>query len=330
MSENNPLLTNASVQGAAKSIEGLLNPKGIIESPKKEAKPVEPKESKAKAEENLEEQQQPEVQPEEQETLVEEEASEENANEEQTTDLHQIKVNGEIIEVDLEELKAGYQKDADYRRKTEELSLERKELAFEKERLAKAISTKMDDLNSLVLTLNAEVNSDINAKELDRLWDEDPTEAARIDRKIRRRRENLSQAQKKLREVQEQQFQEILKEEQKKVTMKFPELQDPVKGNSLRSNMTNYLLVKGFSEKDVNAVYDSRMFEVIVDGMKYQENKKLKPTLVNNKVKPSKVIKSGVKSTKEDLDRSSRLEKIRALKKSGSPKDATDLLMRYL
>jgi hypothetical protein len=330
MSENNPLLTNASVQGAAKSIEGLLNPKGIIESPKKEAKPVEPKESKAKAEENLEEQQQPEVQPEEQETLVEEEASEENANEEQTTDLHQIKVNGEIIEVDLEELKAGYQKDADYRRKTEELSLERKELAFEKERLAKAISTKMDDLNSLVLTLNAEVNSDINAKELDKLWDEDPTEAARIDRKIRRRRENLSQAQKKLREVQEQQFQEILKEEQKKVTMKFPELQDPVKGNSLRSNMTNYLLVKGFSEKDVNSVYDSRMFEVIVDGMKYQENKKLKPTLVNNKVKPSKVIKSGVKSTKEDLDRSSRLEKIRALKKSGSPKDATDLLMRYL
>jgi len=330
MSENNPLLTNASVQGAAKSIEGLLNPKGIIESPKKEAKPVEPKESKAKAEENLEEQQQPEVQPEEQETLVEEEASEENANEEQTTDLHQIKVNGEIIEVDLEELKAGYQKDADYRRKTEELSLERKELAFEKERLAKAISTKMDDLNSLVLTLNAEVNSDINAKELDKLWDEDPTEATRIDRKIRRRRENLSQAQKKLREVQEQQFQEILKEEQKKVTMKFPELQDPVKGNSLRSNMTNYLLAKGFSEKDVNAVYDSRMFEVIVDGMKYQENKKLKPTLVNNKVKPSKVIKSGVKSTKEDLDRSSRLEKIRALKKSGSPKDATDLLMRYL
>ena len=330
MSENNPLLTNASVQGAAKSIEGLLNPKGIIESPKKEAKPVEPKESKAKAEENLEEQQQPEVQPEEQETLVEEEASEENANEEQTTDLHQIKVNGEIIEVDLEELKAGYQKDADYRRKTEELSLERKELAFEKERLAKAISTKMDDLNSLVLTLNAEVNSDINAKELDKLWDEDPTEAARIDRKIRRRRENLSQAQKKLREVQEQQFQEILKDEQKKVTMKFPELQDPVKGNSLRSNMTNYLLAKGFSEKDVNSVYDSRMFEVIVDGMKYQENKKLKPTLVNNKVKPSKVIKSGVKSTKEDLDRSSRLEKIRALKKSGSPKDATDLLMRYL
>jgi hypothetical protein len=330
MSDNNPLLTSASVQGAAKSIEGLLNSKGVIANPQKEATPVEPKETEAKADDNQEVQQQPEVQPEEQETLVEEEASEENANEDQTTDTHQVKVNGEIIEVDLEELKAGYQKDADYRRKTEEIALERKELAFEKERLAKAMSSKMEDLNSLVLTLNAEVNSDINAKELDRLWDEDPTEAARIDRKIRRRRETLSQAQKKLRENQEAQFQEILKEEQKKVAVKFPELQDPVKGNSLKTGMVNYLLSKGFSERDVNAVYDSRMFEVIVDGMKYQDNKKLKPTLVNKKVKPSKVIRSGVKTTKEEINQQSRLDKIRTLKKSGSPKDATDLLMRYL
>ena len=107
-------------------------------------------------------------------------------------------------------------------------------------------------------------------------------------------------------------------------------MQDPVKGNSLKSNMVNYLLAKGFSDKDVNAVYDSRMFDVIVDGMKYQDNKKLKPTLVSKKVKPSKFVKSGVKSTKEDQSQASRLEKIKMLKKSGRPKDATDLLMRYL
>ena len=188
----------------------------------------------------------------------------------------------------------------------------------------------MDDLNSLVLTLNAEINSDANSKELDRLWDEDPTEAAKIDRKLRRRRETISQAQKKLRDHQQAQFQEVLREEQKKVALKYPELQDPVKGNSLKSNMVNYLLSKGFSDKDVNSVYDSRMFDVIVDGMKYNDNKKLKPTLVSKKVKPSRVVKSGVKSTKEEQTQASRLEKIKMLKKSGRPKDATDLLMRYL
>ena len=72
------------------------------------------------------------------------------------------------------------------------------------------------------------------------------------------------------------------------------------------------------------------MFDVIVDGMKYNDNKKLKPTLVSKKVKPSKFVKSGVKSTKEEQNQQSRLERIKMLKKSGSPKDATDLLMRYL
>ena len=334
MSDKNPLLNSNSVQGAASSIEGLIDPKTATIKPQEKAAPVEQNESEeAQAtEDNQEVQQQPKENLENkiQETLDEEEASEDNAERQQTTDYHQIKVNGEVIEVDLEELKAGYQKDADYRRKTEEVALEKRELLTEKERLSKQYSTKLDDLNSLVLTLNAEVNNDVNAKELDRLWDEDPTEAAKIDRKIRRRRETLSQAQKKLKDHQQSQFQEVLKEEQKKVAMKFPELQDPVKGNSLRTGMVNYLLKKGFSEKDVSSVYDSRMFDVIVDGMKYQDNKKLKPTLVNKKVKPSRVVRSGVKTTKADENSQNRLNRIKTLKKSGSPKDATDLLMRYL
>ena len=320
MSETNPLLNKESVQGAAKHIEGLLDSKGVISKSQKEEAPVEQKEPKAKAEDNQEVQQQPEAQPQE-EAPVQEEASQENASNEQETDLHQVIVNGEKIDVDLEELKAGYQKDADYRRKTEEIALERREINSEKERLAKTYSTKMDDLNSLVLTLNAEINSDANSKELDRLWDEDPTEAAKIDRKLRRRRETISQAQKKLREHQQAQFQEVLREEQKKVALKYPELQDPVKGNSLKSNMVNYLLSKGFNDKDVNSVYDSRMFDVIVDGMRYNDNKKLKPTLVSKKVKPSRVVKSGVKSTKEEQNSSSQgWKKLKCLRSQGDQK----------
>ena len=115
---------------------------------------------------------------------MQEEASEDsNAVEEQETDLHQIIVNGEKIEVDLEELKAGYQKDADYRRKTEEIAIERRQLQSESDRLKKTYSTKMDDLNNLTATLNAELNSELNSKELDKLYDEDPTEAAKLERK---------------------------------------------------------------------------------------------------------------------------------------------------
>ena len=330
MSDSNPLLSNATIQGAAKHIEGLMDTKGVINKSQEEAKPVEPKEPEAKAEDNQEVQQQPEAQP-EQEAPVEEEASQdENAIEEQTTDLHQVIVNGEKIDVDLEELKAGYQKDADYRRKTEEIAIEKRELKSEEDRLKKQYSTKMEDLNSLVVTLNAEINNDMNSKELDKLWEEDPTEAAKIDRRIQKRKNTIQEAQQKLREHQQTQFQEILREEQRKLHLRHPEIADPLKGATVKSNIVSYLSSKGFSNEDVSRIYDSRMFDVIVDGMNFRKAKEVKPNLVSKKVKPTKFVKSGVKSTKEELNSKSRLNQLKTLKKSGSTKDATELLMRYL
>ena len=44
MSDSNPLLTNATIQGAAKHIEGLMDTKGVIKESSKQAEPVEPKE----------------------------------------------------------------------------------------------------------------------------------------------------------------------------------------------------------------------------------------------------------------------------------------------
>jgi hypothetical protein len=331
MSETNPLLNKSSVQGAAKHIEGLLDSKGVISKPQEEAKPVEPKEPEVKAEDNQEEQQQPEAQP-PKEAPVQEEASEDsNAQEEQETDLHQIIVNGEKIEVDLEELKAGYQKDADYRRKTEEIAIEKRQLQSESDRLKNEYSTKMDDLNSLTATLNAELNSELNSKELDKLYEEDPTEAAKLERKLRRRREGLQQSQQKLKRHQEQEFQKILTEEQRKVAIKHPEIADPLKGATVKTNMRNYLFQRGFSDQEISGIYDSRMFDVVMDGMKFLNSARpVKTNFAKKIVKPSQVVKPGVKSTKDEKDSKSRLAQIKTLKKSGNTKDAVNLLKGYL
>jgi hypothetical protein len=188
----------------------------------------------------------------------------------------------------------------------------------------------MDDLNSLVVTLNAEVNNDMNSKELDKLWEEDPTEAARVDRRIQKRKNTIQEAQQKLREHQQSQFQELLREEQRKLHLKHPEIADPIKGATVKSNILNYLSSKGFSNEDVSRIVDSRYYDVIMDGMNYNKSKSVKPGLVSKKVKPTKFVKSGVKTTKEDLNNKSRLDQIKTLKRSGNPKDATDLLMKYL
>lgn len=336
MSDKNPLLNSNSVQGAASSIEGLIDPKTATIKPQEKAAPVEQKEpEEAKAtEDNQEVQQQPEENLENkiQETLDEEEASEDNAERQQTTDYHQVKVNGEVIEVELEELKAGYQKDADYRRKTEELAIEKRQVRSEQDRLTQEYSTKIEELNNLNATLNAEVNNELNSKELDKLFEEDPTEAAKIERKLRRRKETISQSQVKLRQHQEQQFQKILAEEQNKVALKHPDFVDPIKGATLKTNMRNYLVQRGFNDKEVSSIYDSRMFDVVMDGMKHLNSaNRPRPNIAKKIVKPSKVVRSGVKVTKDDKISQSRLDQFKTLKKSkGDPKIAADLLKRYL
>ena len=336
MSELNPLLSDKAMQGAAKAVEGLLdqgkiNTK-ITSEPKKEVAKEEPKKTEDKTEENskVQTEEKTEAQPVREAEEQEEASKKENAEETQVTDLHQIIVNGEKIDVDLDELKAGYQKDADYRRKTEELAIDKRQLVSDKDRLTKDYSTKMTDLNNLTATLNAEVNSELSSQELDKLFDEDPTEAAKLERKIRRRRETIAQAQRKLRTHQDDQFQEILREEQKKVALKHPDFGDPIKGSSLKTNMRNYLLGRNFNDQEINQVYDSRMFDIIMDAMTHQNNKKLKPTLVSKIVKPDKMVRSGVKETKDERISQNRLEKIKRLQRSGNPRDAAELLSKYV
>ena len=344
MSDVNPLLSTRTVEGAAGAVESLLD-QGKINKPTtkqtqeakadkvvQEKKTEEAKPTKEATETKTEEQPQSETQSEETQKVEDQvKASEaENAEETQDTSLYQVTVNGEKIDVNLDELKAGYQKDADYRRKTEELAIEKRQLISDKDRLTKDYSTKLENLNNLTATLNAEASSELNSKELDKLFDEDPNEAAKIERKIRRRKETIAQAQRKLHSHQENQFQEILREEQKKVALKHPEFGDPVKGTTLKSNMRNYLLGRNFSDQEINQVYDSRMFDVIMDAMTFESGQKLKPTLVSKKVKPSKVVKSGVKETKDEKISQSRLETFKRLQRTGNPRDAVELLSKYV
>ena len=130
MSDVNPLLSTRTVEGAAGAVESLLD-QGKINKPTtkqtqevkadkvvQEKKTEEANPTQEATETKTEEQPQSETQSEEETQKVEDQvkASEaENAEETQDTSLYQVTVNGEKIDVNLDELKAGYQKDADYR-----------------------------------------------------------------------------------------------------------------------------------------------------------------------------------------------------------------------
>ena len=340
MSNNaNPLKeAQTDVDKAANAVFGLLNPKeeeeiGKSEAPKEEIKQDSPEPKKEESSN--------EDQPEEQEIKEEEsqeETSEDVSQDEEQSDvqekqdsteeqLHKVKVAGQEFDVTLDELRNGYQRDADYRQKTEELSNQRKQFQSESEKQRLDYSQKLNELNQSLSVAQQDLNAEINSADLDKLYDEDPTEAARVERKLKKKQDALSQSLQKAQAEQKQQFETFLQDQQRKLVSKMPEFSDPAKASSLKANMKNTLNNYGFNDQEVAQVYDHRIVMLVNDAMKYRSMQNSKPNLAKKISKPSKVFSSGVKQGKTELNQKARKEKFSRLRKSGSVKDASSIFL---
>jgi len=328
------------LQKAAKSITGLLNP--VAEEKKTDTTDIPEKEQKQEVQEKQnspepqKEESSTEEQPEVQEIKEEEskeEASEE-VSQEQTNEIpqeqdstHKVKVAGQEFDVTLEELKNGYSRDADYRRKTEELSYEKKQFMSESEKQRQDYSSKLNELNQLMSVAQQQLNTEENSVDLEKLYEEDPTEAARIEHRLRRKQEKLNSAMAKTQSEQNKQFESFLDDQKKKLTSKMPEFSDPDKASKLKSSMKTTLTNYGFNDHEISQVYDHRIIMLVNDAMKYRSMQNSKPNLAKKITKPGKVFSSGVKKDKNELNLTKRKEKLGRLKKTGNINDATSIFL---
>ena len=228
MSDNqgNPLQgSETDVQKAQKAINGLLEPK-------QEAKAEEPKEEiKQNSPEPQNEESQVD-QPQEQEISEETESEEEEVSEQDVSQdeeqidtqekqedspSYTVKVNGQELDVTLDELRNGYSRDADYRQKTEELSHQRKQFQSESEKQRQDYSQKLNELNQRLSAAQVDLNAEINSADLDKLYDEDPTEAARVERKLKKKQDALNQSIQQTQAEQKQEFENFLQDQQRKL-----------------------------------------------------------------------------------------------------------------
>ena len=340
MSDNqgNPLQgSETDVQKAQKAINGLLNPKeeetiGQTEPPKEEIKQNSPEPKNVESEED-----QPQEQEISEETESEEEVSEQDVSQDEEqidtqekqedSPSYTVKVNGQELDVTLDELRNGYSRDADYRQKTEELSHQRKQFQSESEKQRQDYSQKLNELNQRLSAAQVDLNAEINSADLDRLYDEDPTEAARVERKLKKKQDALNQSLQQAQAEQKEQFSSFLQDQQRKLVSKMPEFSDPAKASTLKANMKSTLNNYGFNDQEVAQVYDHRIVMLVNDAMKYRSMQNSKPNIAKKITKPSKPFSSGVKQGKSEANLKLRREKFSRLKKSGSMKAAQDVFL---
>jgi len=311
-----------TVHGAAEKITGLLNPKE--EKQETESK-VEPSETPVK-------QEAPESQPESEGTKEQVTENTEVKEETQTElseepELHRVKVSGQELEVTLDELKAGYSRDSDYRQKTHSLGLEKRDLEAQKTSLRQSYDTRLSELNDLIATADATVRQQQGSEDLHKLYDEDPTAAARLDYQLRQQNRQLEEVRSKAREAQQTQYNEFLDTQRELAATKIPEFADPNKADTFKVNMRNSLRNYGFNDQEIGQLADHRFLMVAKDAMSYQNLKDKKPIVQKKVANAPKVVKAGVAKSGTSSGREAIRQKIGKLRKSGHLKDAHSAIL---
>jgi outer membrane biosynthesis protein TonB len=174
-----------TIEGAANKISGILNPTKDTQVPETKAEPSEPTPEKQEVQESQSESNET---PEEQVT-ENTETTEETPTELETPELHRVKVSGQELEVSLDELKAGYSRDSDYRQKTHTLGMEKRDLETQKNSLRQTYDTRLSELNDLISTADQFVQQKQGGQDLAKLYQEDPTEAAKLDFQLRQEKQ---------------------------------------------------------------------------------------------------------------------------------------------
>ena len=313
-----------NVLGAAKTLSGLMQ--GLTSEPAS----AEPEQTTEEVVEEPTEDNIPVEDVEQVEVAEATDDAEQDINESSEEPSYTVKVDGSEMEVTLDELLRGYQREADYTRKTSELSLEKSKYNDLMQQSQSEINNKLSKLEELTTVAQQELQQEYSRIDFEKLYDEDPSEAARLEHKMRKRAENLAMIQEETKANQQQEFQKYLQEQQHRVSTLVPEFNDPAKASKLKSDMRVYLSKLGYGDKDINSIYDARQVLLIRDAMAYDALKKSNAKVTKKVATAPKVVRSGTAKNKGDASLKLRREKLNRLKKTGAAKDAASIFKDYL
>ena len=249
----------------------------------------------------------------------------------ETPGTYTIKVDGKDVEVTLDELQAGYSRQADYTRKSQVLAEQRKKAD---EELAATQQERQRYLSQLE-QFNTQADSKIEelAKtDWTKLKEEDPTEYMLKRDQYRELQDNkriVEEEQKNLQYKQQQEheakWQEELVRQQQLMAEKLPEWTDPDKGPKLKQSIKAFAVKKGFTEQEVNSLIDARSVDVLHKAMLYENLLAAKISNKKAKVVP-KVTRPGSPPTKGEIS-SDKVKAQRArLRKTGHVNDAKSVI----
>ena len=264
----------------------------------------------------------------------------EETNDQKNEELFDVKINGQVQKVSLEDLMSGYSKGENYTKKSMELSEKRRSLDTEYDTVSKdkeAVKKMREEYAEKlkVVERNLQTDDDIDWVQLAQ---DDPSDyavkKAEYDRKkelqnqVAIERQKLNEEKKK---EQEQVYNNFIQQEQVKLVEKIPAFADEKKAPVIMEELRRFANSQGYTDQEINMIVDHRAVITLYNAYRY--NKALeRKGLVDKKVKPSnRVLSSDAKNSISTDDKKLRVDnRMKKLQKTGSVKDAQKVLSAML
>jgi hypothetical protein len=258
------------------------------------------------------------------------EAGAENENEvdsEEAGQIYTVRVDGEEVEVSLDELLSGYSRTQDYTRKTMALADQRKSLESE----LNQIRQERAQLTQALEQINVEDQE--QEPNWDALYQRDPQQwlvQRELWREKQERKRALVEEKQRLLQAQEADKQRVIAQfvqnEQQKLSEVLPQWRDEKVAKAEKARVADYAKNMGFSDEEIAQFYDHRAVTALYKAMKFDELQKGKPK-AQKKVAPTAKAGNAPRTTKgKDALRKSQ----QRLAKTGKVRDAADAFKHLL
>jgi hypothetical protein len=269
------------------------------------------------------------------ESVEQTEGDEEAEEAPQQAQTFRVKVDGEEVEVPLDELLKGYSRTADYTRKTQAIAEARKQAEAEAALAREERQRYAQTLAALDGTLKSLQPPEID---WDRLYQENPVEWVRQRELVRSRQEQAAwvQAQKQAL-VEKQQVEErveaekTLEAERGKLLEALPEWRDADKARTEKAKIVSYATERlGFSVEEISDIYDARAVLALRKAMMFDELMSKRDQMRPKIMQKAKPMKAGAASTPQSSKVVASKAALSRLANSGSHKDAAAVFEQFL
>lgn len=243
------------------------------------------------------------------------------------TPRYRVKVDGQEVEVELDELLKGYQRREDYSRKTAEAAEQRKAAEAEAQRIAQERQHYAQTLAAAQQMLSQYIPQE---PDWEQAFNQDPIEAMRQKARWDAHKEKLGQIQAEQHRVAQIQMQEAVQAEQRFLQSEFEKIaewKDPEVAKTEKVKLREYLKAKGAPDEAINSVRHAFEVDILRDAMRYRELMAKKPAIESKTPPAPKSITPGSAQTgkrvvseltrqKERLAKTGRVEDAAAIFKS--------------